>query len=305
MSADEQQITHPGPILRAARDELRLSVEEVADRLHLRPSVVALIESETYDDFSSDVFLRGYFRSYCRLVGLHEQRMVELLDRQLAVIREEQRVSAKKQADAEVRAKRLHIAKLSAVVIVILLVCVGIIWNVSNPSTFPDGSGNTSSDKVSVNVSDDAVSDGLGVENVPDEQLEIVVLDAEKSSAAELLGLQNSSGEDLALDSMASDSVQVTSNADDLASVSTIEEGPAVTIKLQFSDECWFEAFGANGEAIRTGLMKANDVYQYQGATPIRLVLGNGEAAVLEVDGAPYDFSSRIRKSKRAEIILE
>jgi cytoskeletal protein RodZ len=80
---DTQNNTSPGRILRAAREELNYTIGQVAQELHLRPSVVLAMEEEKYDDFSSDVFLKGYFRSYCRLVNLHEQRMVELLESQL------------------------------------------------------------------------------------------------------------------------------------------------------------------------------------------------------------------------------
>ncbi|WP_197475760.1 RodZ family helix-turn-helix domain-containing protein, partial [Oleiphilus sp. HI0043] len=73
----------PGLILRTAREELKFSIDHVAHDLHLRASVVQSMENEDYDDFSSDVFLKGYFRSYCRLVNLHEERMVELLEVQL------------------------------------------------------------------------------------------------------------------------------------------------------------------------------------------------------------------------------
>ena len=75
--------TFPGRILRAAREELNYSIEQVAQELHLRPSVVLAMEEEKYEEFSSDVFLKGYFRSYCRLVNLHEERMVDLLESQL------------------------------------------------------------------------------------------------------------------------------------------------------------------------------------------------------------------------------
>ena len=85
MTESPQDISSsPGKILKAARDELKYSIEHVAHELHLRACVVQAMEDEDYDQFSSDVFLKGYFRSYCRLVHLHEERMVELLDKQLS-----------------------------------------------------------------------------------------------------------------------------------------------------------------------------------------------------------------------------
>ena len=68
--SDSANNSFPGRILRAAREELNFTVEQVAEELHLRPSVVLSMEAEKYEDFSSVVFLKGYFRSYCRLVNL-------------------------------------------------------------------------------------------------------------------------------------------------------------------------------------------------------------------------------------------
>ncbi|GEM_PF-1318962 len=91
MADEEKKLdvsAHPGAILRAAREEVPLSIEQVASSLHLRSTVVLSMERDLYDDFDSDVFLKGYFRSYCRLVGLHEERMVGLLDQRLLKLKE-------------------------------------------------------------------------------------------------------------------------------------------------------------------------------------------------------------------------
>ncbi|WP_197475684.1 RodZ family helix-turn-helix domain-containing protein, partial [Oleiphilus sp. HI0043] len=102
----------PGLILRTAREELKFSIDHVAHDLHLRASVVQSMENEDYDDFSSDVFLKGYFRSYCRLVNLHEERMVELLEVQLRTRKNEIEnvaLSAKKAEKAKFRKKLISV----------------------------------------------------------------------------------------------------------------------------------------------------------------------------------------------------
>jgi len=121
-SSQEMQQS-PGLILRAARDELKFSVDHVAHELHLRSSVVKAMEEEDYEQFNSDVFLKGYFRSYCRLVNLHEERMIELLDKQLCSRKQERE-------DAALQLKKLGQAKsrkkaFSIIAVVAFIVCVG------------------------------------------------------------------------------------------------------------------------------------------------------------------------------------
>ncbi len=68
MTESMSESLQAGLILATARNERQLSIEQVANELHLRPTVVRSMEEEKYSDFNSDVFLKGYFRSYCRLL---------------------------------------------------------------------------------------------------------------------------------------------------------------------------------------------------------------------------------------------
>lgn len=316
-SENTAEFTHPGPILRAARDELRLSIEHVAERLHLRPSVVALIESETYDDFSSDVFLKGYFRSYCRLVGLHEERMVELLERQLAAIQEEELKQKKAEVEAQTAEKRMHLFKLSIVVTSILLVCAASIWFLvgssglglettdarqeqTNEAQLPESDKNSSesdyplaedeSAVAELNIDDndgqEALTNPEEAENLTEsDDVDAIDMD-EKASAAELVGdttPQSSDYSETALES----------------SVGTVQ------LSILFTGECWFEAYDAEGRRISAGLKQDGTRFDYEGSKPIRVVLGNGNLASVQVDEQALDISSNIRRSGRAELVIE
>lgn len=60
----------PGVALRAARESAGLSIEQVADKLHLLQSVVRSLEADTYERIRGEAFVRGYLRNYARLLGL-------------------------------------------------------------------------------------------------------------------------------------------------------------------------------------------------------------------------------------------
>ena len=307
------EFTHPGPILRAARDELRLSIEHVAERLHLRPSVVALIESETYDDFSSDVFLKGYFRSYCRLVGLHEERMVELLERQLEAIQEEQRQQKKAEAEAQASEKRIHMFKLGLVVSSILAVCGAVIWLLVGSPTHNGGEAATSAmpaeqvaeeagEKGTAEITEAVVNDEDDMAAVEDQNIEAeamlseedeAVLLQEKAPAAALVGNAASAVEDEAPTAVSENNAELPL---------TLE---SASVAILFTGECWFEAYDANGERITADLKKDGSRFDYEGPKPIRLVLGDGNVASVMVNEAAFDISSQIRRSGRAEVVIE
>jgi cytoskeleton protein RodZ len=58
----------PGSHLKTAREARRLSVEEVANRLHLTKNMIMDIEADNYNNRLAFTFIRGYLRSYARLV---------------------------------------------------------------------------------------------------------------------------------------------------------------------------------------------------------------------------------------------
>ncbi len=82
--ANEANSDNPlGKRFRNAREALGLSVSEVAERLHIIPKYVRCIESNEYSQLPGVVFLKGYIRSYARLLGLPEDQVVAQLEEAL------------------------------------------------------------------------------------------------------------------------------------------------------------------------------------------------------------------------------
>lgn len=323
MSADEKkEFKHPGPILKAARDELRLSVNEVAEKLRLRPSVVSLIESETYDDFASDVFLKGYFRSYCRLVGLHEARMVELLENQLVEIQQAKEIAEKEELDAASRAKRMRFLKHVGIASAIVIVCAFTIWLLMGAQGFGSSESADASEAEAISsavrqttneiladaemssVQDTAELGDVSIES-PDEQAvsdeEPIIVAEEKPLAADLISGKRNDSESSGLDSESTAMTDPETNVLNEPS----SGGSFKQVDVVFSEECWFEAYAANGQRITAALKRAGSSFSHNGQTPLRLIFGKGSAASLSVNGEAYDFSDRIRRSGRAEITIE
>ena len=66
----------PGQLLRAAREARGLTQPEVASRLNLRVSLVRDIEEDRFDQRTASTFTRGYLKTYAKLVGASEERVV-------------------------------------------------------------------------------------------------------------------------------------------------------------------------------------------------------------------------------------
>lgn len=68
----------PGRLLTAAREACALSREDVAKQTRLSVSAIADIESDHYERFGAATFVRGYLRSYARVVGVSEEKILSV-----------------------------------------------------------------------------------------------------------------------------------------------------------------------------------------------------------------------------------
>ena len=59
----------PGATFKQAREKLGWSVAEVAEKLHLTEFAVNSLEADRYEALPGVTFVRGYIRSYAKLVG--------------------------------------------------------------------------------------------------------------------------------------------------------------------------------------------------------------------------------------------
>lgn len=87
----------PGALLRAGREKAGLSVEQVAEKLHLLQSVVNSLEKDCYDRIRGDTFVRGYMRNYARLVGIDGDEVVGRYNTRSGGARSESRFSRRRE----------------------------------------------------------------------------------------------------------------------------------------------------------------------------------------------------------------
>lgn len=62
--------TGPGQLLSRKREALGMTVQEVADELHITMHYVRALEGNAHDKLPGDVFIRGYIRAYANLLKL-------------------------------------------------------------------------------------------------------------------------------------------------------------------------------------------------------------------------------------------
>jgi len=72
--------TKLGAKLKEAREAKGLDVKQTAKALRFKPEMLVALESDDYTDMRSEVFARGYLKSYARLLGLSEDEVLTEFD---------------------------------------------------------------------------------------------------------------------------------------------------------------------------------------------------------------------------------
>lgn len=124
---EETEIT-VGQRLSQARETFGLSQEIVAERLCLKVCTVREIEENSNINSINPTFLRGYIRSYAKLVKISEKEILELLDKytpaKAAAVFPMQSYSLGKNR----RKLEGWLMKLTWIIIIICILMVGICW---------------------------------------------------------------------------------------------------------------------------------------------------------------------------------
>lgn len=79
---DQHEALSTGVRLRNAREQLGLSQQAVAERLCLKVSTVRDIEEDKAPADLASTFLRGYIRSYAKLVHIPEKNYCQWMEKQ-------------------------------------------------------------------------------------------------------------------------------------------------------------------------------------------------------------------------------
>ena len=68
-----------GASLKKARESKKLSIEDVANRLYVVPSIVIALEEESFDNIGPGVYVKGHLKNYATFLGLPAEEMLRVL----------------------------------------------------------------------------------------------------------------------------------------------------------------------------------------------------------------------------------
>ena len=284
---DDSQAVGPGQLLRNAREQLGWTREQVASRIHLRLTLIAAIEADTYDKHTSHTFIRGYLRAYAKLVGIPEETILAAYDKLgLTPPDNIDMQSFSRRSRQQANDSRL---KVVTWLVILVLIALSIAWWWQSTARRSAGDEALAASEMGTEqtVSVASVTPAVDVADpvlpVASDAVatEVVVSDAAATVPAVVAATS------AALSTEASAAEATLAPAEPAAT----EPGKAPQLKMSFTADCWLDVKDANGKTLFSGLKKANDELVLEGPEPLRFIVGAPMAVNLEYQGKSFDMS--------------
>ncbi|CAJ1860883.1 TPA: RodZ domain-containing protein [Aeromonas hydrophila] len=299
---DDSQAVGPGQLLRNAREQLGWTREQVASRIHLRLTLIAAIESDTYDKHTSHTFIRGYLRTYAKLVGIPEETILAAYDKLgLTPPDNIDMQSFSRRSRQQANDSRL---KVVTWLVILVLIALSVAWwwqstarrsagDEALAATEMGATSNTPSATVppAVDVADPVVAPATSAAAATS-------ADPVVSSAATTLPVDASSA--VATTAVATSAATATQPAADTAAS---EPAKVPQLKMSFTADCWLDVKDAKGKTLFSGLKKANDELVLEGPEPLKFIIGAPMAVNIEYQGKSIDMS-RYNNGRTARLSL-
>ena len=318
----------PGERLQAARIQQGLSLDDVADRMHLSLSILKAIEDNNFEEITAPIFVKGYLRAYARIVSLNEDEMIlQYLD---FYSEEDPPISSTSNILPELSVGDARIKWTTYLVILVIgVLLVAWWWNREQNSEVPISLDSQSTEQRS---SADA--------EVIDSEIEAVSEDATATvTADEIESSQGETAEPAAIETAEPAAIEPAepdeSVAIEPAEISeppapepvaveagileseggSMETTPAVPVepvrlapsgsdklKITVSADTWTDVKDTNNYQLVYDLLRAGESVELLGEAPFSVFLGNGNGVEIRFNNEAVDISRRIRDDNTARL---
>jgi cytoskeleton protein RodZ len=268
----EQEIDPPerpsiGHLFRQRRESMGLSIDDVVAKIKLARRQIVALEEDNYQALPEIAFLRGFVRSYARLLQMDENALLSKLPE--APVTEVRTEPPENETPFPTKksAMQQSIHLLVAALLVALAIIGFTLWQktdhhpakqqsvVSTPLQLPEqqaaseGGAASAPSAIEPNQSDEAAPDEVEKENAASE----VKAEAQTNASSSL--------------------------------------------RLVFDKECWVKIKDKNGNTLSKQVNQAGTELNIDGEAPFSLVIGHATAVHLFYRGKPVDLGSYVNAS--------
>lgn len=288
--AEDQQLNLPnmdlplGLRLRRAREALGLSVAEAAEKLRLKSVIIEALEKEDFDTLGAAVYVRGYFNSYAKLVGVPTVLVESVFAQRSAPppqLRTTARISHSRYLFDRYAKRAIYVVLTASIV---------------GPSIWLATQGQLPRQGATLRPLDTPTATQTA--NLPIDTAEsTVAANSIEESAVDSLGPSDplaarSAGETPVMAGLAPFyAPQPQTRASETAPVAAPPVA-ASGLSLHLRGDSWVEVLDAEGRRVEHGILRSGTTRDFAPGVAARVSLGNADAVEVRVNGAPTDIAA-------------
>jgi len=295
----EQVKSNLGYLLIKAREAANISVESLASQLNLDASQLIDLEKNKYENLGPEIFVKGYIKSYCKILKLNEQEIMQNYQSVRRDPKANEMQSFSNRFEKESHDSRLMM--VSYIVLSIVLGSSGILWW-QNQSSEDDTAINTPQAGIILNTQSDNINTALVTElKASPTQTQLLPTKDEITAVK-----ARNPVIDLEIAKVNTDNVASESFKEEIAELipevvtgkvpaqkeQILQEVILNKIIMRFSGDSWVEIFDATGERVAFGVKKSGYIMTVNGVAPFSVVLGKHHLVEIELDGEKVDTAS-------------
>lgn len=305
-----------GDQLKRARESRNLTIQQVAQALHLDPWILEALEQNRFKDVGAPVFVKGHLRKYASEIGLDSQQLMEAYYAADDTPETPGLVTdtfTRPQSDQHGRWPVIVVSALLA----LLVILVAFLWlrGGAMPSFFQDDEADSAADAVPTS-SMPAVTTSANDRGVPREVAPTGSVETDEQASAGIAAEVNQSvadKADKAVGSSASDEAteQTRSPAADpgqdagqIAGQDAGQVAGQVRVDISLQNDSWVEIYDANNRRLFFDLARAGSTTNVTGKPPLQVLLGNSDDARVRVNDAVWPIPAAARRGKTARFTI-
>ncbi|MCI2290755.1 cytoskeleton protein RodZ [Enterobacter hormaechei] len=319
---DQNAALSTGVRLRNAREQLGLSQQAVAERLCLKVSTVRDIEEDKAPADLASTFLRGYIRSYAKLVHIPEDELLPMMEKQAPV--RAAKVAPMQSFSLGKRRKKRDgwLMSFTWLVLFVVVGLTGAWWWQNHKAQQEEITTMADQSSAELNQTNGAQSVPLSTEGAASSSEPQTV--ATSAPASEPAPAPEATA-NTAPANQAQDQDAVVSpsqaNVDTAPAATASAENPAATLPtdpagtaapavdpnalvMNFTADCWLEVTDATGKKLFSGLQRKDGTLNLTGQAPYKLKIGAPAAVQIQYQGKPVDLSRFIRTNQVARLTV-
>ena len=303
--AAQSQSSSPGARLAAARERAGMTLIQAAEHLRVDVATVQALEAGRFQSLGAAVFVRGHLRHYAELVGLPVGEIEAAYAASSAQLAPQPDLRRTTTLPGSSASRRVALPPRAALIGAIVLVLLALVWWAMRVPTGRRHAASPSSPSSSASPSLAPAPQATGaVAAGPEPPAAAAPAPARTDAAA------TSKNSTAASKDSAPASKDTAAASKDAAAASKDAAAPKaasgqVRLAIKFNQDSWTEIYDAHGSTLFHDFGGAGSERRLTGAAPLRVLIGNPDGVVLELDGHPVALKPAAESGRPQRFLLD